>query len=218
MTCQNKGQTVVEIALFATVIILVMGTLLSYIQSQNDRQYAQMEAFRRALYQACTFLPESGEGAGAGVQYTLLQNRRYVDATGRKSGSQLASGSASVYWAVPEVDEDVEPDSKIIYRVNDTQQDWDYRSFVPKEMDEDRSFKGEDIDTSSTLSVNERLAKNEDRSGITSTKSYNINETVNFTIPYSIVDEDDNAIKSGTLWTLSQTFNESGGHSWRTEH
>lgn len=128
----KKGQTVLELGIFGSIILLVFGVMLSYIQRENDQQYVQMEAFRRALQKANmgavgleqTFRIDSIEdigqliqdlfknpfdmlfpGKGAAVQYTVVQNRRYVD-TGndfQKRSPQMLSASSSVYWAVPYV-------------------------------------------------------------------------------------------------------------------
>ncbi|MBP7215884.1 MAG: hypothetical protein KBA46_01220 [Candidatus Omnitrophica bacterium] len=126
---RKKGQAVVELAIFGSVILFAFGMLLSYSQRQNDMQYVQMEAFRRALQKACqgpvlteqTFDFENPSiggglggiidlimpGKGASVQYTVLQNRRYADLSGDfgKGSPQTVSASSNVFWAVPFVGE-----------------------------------------------------------------------------------------------------------------
>lgn len=223
----KKGQAVVEMALFGSLVLLILGSLLSYIQRQNDQQYVQMEAFRRALEKGCTYLGTDSEGAGASVQYTLLQTRKHSDVGGgfRKGSSQTLSGSSNVFWAVPRIaedeDDDVEPDSLIIFRINDDEKQWKYRDFVPKEHDStdedgnDRpgywSFETEDLETNSELTFAEQNIKEEDTEAITNTRTSQLQETVNITIPYKVTQDDgdddpDNnpIITEGTLWELTQ--------------
>lgn len=222
----KKGQTVAEMALFGSLILLVFGTLLSYIQSQNDQEYATMEAFRRALHLACTYSSNDGaEGAGASAQFTVIDHRRNADVYSRKTTSQMASGGASVYWAVPEVKEDVDPPSRIVYRINGQEHNFNYRDFVPQDTEDadgdekdEYTFEPGNIDSTSSLIVVDNLTKQEDTAGITNTRNYNVNETVTVTIPYEVKNEHTEAVtSSGTLLSTSQNLSESGGHSWRTD-
>ncbi|MBM3250498.1 MAG: hypothetical protein FJZ09_06660 [Candidatus Omnitrophica bacterium] len=221
----KKGQSVAEMALFGSLILLAFGTLLSYIQSQNDQEYATMAAFRKALYHACTYSSNDGaEGAGASIQYTVMDHRRNVDVYNRKTTSQMASGGGSVYWAVPEVKEDVDPPSRIMYEINGQLFDFNYRDFVPQDTEDadgdekdEYTFEPGNIDSTSSLTVRDSLTKREDTAGITNIRNYNVNETVTVTIPYEVKDEHTEAVtSSGTLLSTSQNLSESGGHSWRT--
>lgn len=224
----NRGQTVTEMALFGSMILLILGSLLSYLQSQNDQQYVQMEAFRRALQRACTYLGAESEGAGASVQFTMVQNRRHTDLSGgfRKGSSQSLSSSSSVFWAVPRLgeggDDRPEAPNLIVFRINEDEKEWNYRDFVSKDHDstDDEgeetqrywTFETEDMTSDTQLAFNETAIKQEDTQGITNTKSSTLREHVHVNIPYTVkeVDKDDDAYEvpkeSGTLWDLNQNL------------
>ncbi len=114
----KKGQAALEMAIFGSLILLVFGTLLSYLQNLNDRQYIQMETFRRALAKGCNYGLDSGT-AGASVQLTLMQDRRNVAVGGgfRKGNPSSVNTSSSVFWAVPKTGQS--PDNLIVYRINE---------------------------------------------------------------------------------------------------
>lgn len=217
---QQKGQAVVEMAIFGSILLLLFGTLLSYLQRSNDQQYIQMEAFRRALEKGCTYGSES-DGAGASVQLTLIQNRRHTDLSGEfyKGSPQSLSASSNVFWAVPKVQGDESP-NLIVFRVNEDEGVWDYRDFVDKEHDRydddgnERqkywSFETEDTQTDSQLNFDEETRKEEDTSAITTTRSSSLGDELTIKIPYVVkeVDKDDEdyeqIVNSGTLWEPTQ--------------
>lgn len=120
MAIRNKrGQAVLEMAIFGSLILLLFGTLLSYLQRLNDQQYIQMETFRRALAKGCTYRGEDSGGAGASIQLTLMQNRRNVAISGgfRKGSPSAINTSSSVFWAIPKSGQ--KPDNLIVYRINE---------------------------------------------------------------------------------------------------
>lgn len=203
----HKAQAVVELAIFGSLILLVFGVLLSFMQRFNDQQYVQMEAFRRALEKGCTYLGETSEGAGASVQYTLLTDRRHVDLSGgfRKGSSATLSASSNVFWAVPKVG--AQSESLIVYRINEDERARNYRDFVSKEQDDNWSFRTEDMITNSDLDFTETITKQETPQAITNTKNSTLQETRTITIPYSITEKDDDnddendvVVGGGTFW------------------
>ena len=207
----KKGQAVVEMALFGSLIILVLGVFLSYVQRLNDQHYVQMEAFRRALYKACTYQGEESEGAGGSVQLTMMQNRRHIDlqAGYRKGSPQSLGGSASVFWAVPKVGKD--PENIITFKINENEQERNYRDFVPKAHDDDWTFRTEDITTTSDTVFSDTATKIESPEDITTTKTSQLQDTESFHIPYTVRkkdhdhnDENDPIVREGTLWDLTQ--------------
>lgn len=108
-----------EMAIFGSLILLVFGVLLSYLQRQNDQQYVEMETFRRSLQKGNSYQGQGPDGAGASVQLTLLEDRINVAAQGgfRKGSPSTVNTSSSVFWAVPESGE--KPDNLIVYRINE---------------------------------------------------------------------------------------------------
>lgn len=123
----KKGQAVIELAVFGSIILFAFAILLSYIQQLNDQQRVQMEAFRLALDKAHgspieAILPESlggGKGAGSSVDYTLIENRRHSDASGNLGKGTVSTtlASSSVMWAVPKVGTEAKDTS--VVKVND---------------------------------------------------------------------------------------------------
>jgi hypothetical protein len=130
------GQAVLEMAIFGSLILFIFGVLISQLQRLNDQQYVQMEAFRRALYQACRN-NTGGSGAGSSVQYSLIQNRRYADTSNnfRKGATQILSAGASLSWAVPEIKKDTEAAHLIIVNVNGDEKIFSYRDYISKDND-----------------------------------------------------------------------------------
>ena len=221
----HKGQAVAEMAIFGSLILFVFGILLSYLQRQNDQQYVQMQGFRRALKQACIYIdPGSDEGQGAKVQMTLIENRRHADLSGdfRKGSSQALSSSATVFWAIPPLEEGAEVPNLIAYRINQDEIVRDQREFIPREHDS-RNEKGEeqqrywtfetgDITTETEADFKERIQKQEDTAGITNINSSELKESIHVVIPYSINERDkDNEdykqeVSSGTFWEAEQNL------------
>jgi len=186
----KKGQAVVEMALFGSLVLLIFATLLSYMQRFNDQQYVQMEAFRRALAKGNTFQGETSEGAGASVQLSLIENRRHSDISGgfRKGSAQTLSASSNVFWAVPKVGKQAE--SLIAYRVNEDEKVANYRDFVPEEKSGEWSFRTEDIIFNSGLSFDEKVSKQENPQEFTNKNISQLQDTITTTIPYTIREND----------------------------
>jgi len=219
----KKAQAMVELAVFGSIILVVFGVLLSFLQQFNNQQYVQMEAFRRGLEKACNHIPSSGKGAGASVQYTMMQTRRTVDMSGpfRKGSPNTVNASVNVYWAIPEIEKDVEPDSLIVMRINEDERVARYRDFVPRPPkneegeypDDTESFRTEEIKTSYKNTFADTSAKTETLGGIVNVKSSKMTETIKTTIPYVITkkeepddydDSNDVILKEGTFWEVEQ--------------
>jgi len=227
----QKGQAIVEMALFGSFILIIFATLLSYIQRMNEQQYVQMETFRNALYLGNTYTYSNGKkGTGASVQFTNMQTRKLIDLSGgfRKGSNQTISSSANVYWAQPKVGETGK--SLVAYKVNEDKLTREYKYFFDDyDEDEDQAKKyfmvQSDTDEQMTDTDNimkstagtefsETSQKKETTSGITNINKSNIKETVHTYIPYTIrekSDEDndedadtDTIVKSGIVWDLTQ--------------
>lgn len=215
----QKGQAVVEFAIFGSIILLGFGVLLSHIQRSNDQQYLQMEAFRQAQNKACTYLP-SNDGAGASVQMTIIQNRRYADISNdfAKGSPQTVSANSSVLWAIPEVadSDDDEGDHEsadlVVYRINDNEKVANYRSYVPYKKRDDWYFTIEDTTTDTETEYNGTVEKQEDKAGITNRRSAELKDTVHTNMTFTIRekdsgggnDENDKILDSGKFWDITQ--------------
>lgn len=208
----KKGQAVVEMAMFGSLILLIFASLLSYLQRFNDQQYAQMEAFRRALQQGNDHKPVSG-GRGASVQLSLIQNRRHSDISGgfRKGSAQILSASANVFWATPEVGEETE--SLIAYRVNEDERVANYREYILEDKDKKWSFRTEDLSFNSALSFDETTTKTETAQEITNAATSQLQDTITTTIPYTIREKEktddynpdnDPIVEEGIFWEPEQ--------------
>ncbi|MFA5411445.1 MAG: hypothetical protein WC321_06295 [Candidatus Omnitrophota bacterium] len=206
---RKRGQTIVELAIFGSLILFLFGVLLSYMQRQNDQQYVQMETFRRALDKACTFQGEVSEGAGGSVQYTFLENRPHVDLTsGFGKGSPSNTGnSANVFWAIPKTGSEAE--SLIVYRVNQDEKTWNYRDLIPEDSKD--TFRIEDTKTVSEVKFDESSTKRETPQEIANIRQSKLQDTLTTTINYTIREEDDDddpdndpIAEEDTLWTVTQ--------------
>jgi len=208
----QKAQAVVELAIFGSLILLLFGVLLSFMQRENDQQYVQMETFRRALEKACTYQGETSEGAGASVQMSLMENRRHVDlASGFRKGAPSSSGySANIFWAIPKIGEQAE--NLIVYKINDDEKTWNYRDFIPEANDDTQSFRIEDTSVDTATNFDETITKEEDAAKIINTRKSTLSDTMTTNINYSVraKDSDNNPdndpIVDGpkTLWSITQ--------------
>jgi len=179
----KRGQAMVEMAIFGTLILFVFGMLISYAQRMNEQQYIQMEAFRRGLEKACTFAGSEDSGAGASVQYTAMENKRLADLsdTFRKGSPTTIRGSSSVFWAVPQTG--TQPENKIVYKIND-----DEATF-------DRGTQVESINTTSGTEFTDNLQKVESPQGITTSRDSQLKDTITTTLA------DENG---STIWEVTQ--------------
>ncbi|MDD5408930.1 MAG: hypothetical protein PHC71_02435 [Candidatus Omnitrophica bacterium] len=224
MICANKkGQAVAEMAIFGTLILLVFGVLISFIQQLNDRQYVQMEAFRRALEKANSYIGNADDGAGASVQYTLVQNRHQVNLSGGYGqGSNVTqTGSANVYWAIPKSAKGSSADSLLVYRVNEDEGVFKYNDYIrgheriDPETGEERPtywvLQTENMNTESDTLFNETNVKSEDTYAITNQKTSKLKDDIVTAVPYKIVEKrtgDDDyespPIEEGILYEVKQ--------------
>lgn len=213
-----------ELAVFGSMILLLFGVLLSYMQRENDQQYLQMETFRRALEKACTYDGKKSEGAGASVQMTVMENRRHVDlSSGFRKGSPSSSDySANIFWAVPQVGEQAA--NLIVYKINDDEKTWNYRDFIPEEKDEAWSFRIEDTPVDTFTKFDETMIKQENTVKIVNTRKSNLSDTIVTTINYTIraedgdIDPENDPIVDGPkpLWSTTQGLykDSSGGYKY----
>lgn len=218
----KKGQAVAEMAIFGSLILLIFGVLLSFMQQSNDRQYVQMEAFRRALEKANSYIGTADDGSGASVQYTLAQNRHQINLMGGyKQGSNVTqTGSANVYWAIPKSQKGSSADSLLVFRVNEDEEVVKYNDYIPEEhrrTDADGKerpmywvLQPENMNTESNTFFNETNVKSEDTYAITNKRSSKLQDNIVTAVPYKIVekktgDKDyENIVEEGTLFEMRQ--------------
>ncbi|OGX45739.1 MAG: hypothetical protein A3G38_02035 [Omnitrophica WOR_2 bacterium RIFCSPLOWO2_12_FULL_51_8] len=207
----NFGQAVAEMAIFGSLLLFVFGALIAYIQRFNDQQYAQMEAFRRALEKGSTYTTEEMGNPGASVQFTLVQNRRHSDFSGsfRKGSAQALSASSSVFWAVPKVGEQAK--DLIVYRINEDEEQIDPKDFITADEEAENTFEIEQIRTNSSLNFTETAAKQETPLQIVNKQESTLSETINTIIPYAIRNKQSNQIvREGEVLNLSQRLYREG--------
>ncbi len=188
----KRGQALVEMAIFGSLILMIMGILLSNFQRFNDQQYVQMEAFRRTLEKACTYRGADASGAGASARLTYMNHRRFVNLSGdyRKGSRATLSATSNVFWAVPKVGGS--PDNIIQYRINDEESE-----YLPKGTKIDSAI----IDSATAFGDTNR--KDETLEAITTTRESELAETV----VVSVGDEDGDIV-----WEVEQgVYRDSNG-------
>ena len=186
----RKGQSIVELSILGSVLLMLFGYILSNMQSLNDNQYLGMETFRRALEKANTYRGADSEGAGASVQMTAMQNRRNVDLSAeyRQGAATSVGASANVFWAVPKVGE--QPESLIVYKINEDEWTWKYRDFVAKADDKTSSFRIEDTTVDADTAFAETSRKQESTSEIALTRESTLRDVITTNITYTIRQKD----------------------------
>ena len=127
----------------------------------------------------------------------------------RKGSAQTFSGSSSVFWAVPKVGE--QPESTMVFRVNEEETQINYRAYIPEDQEKNMSFRTEDINFNSALGFTETVTKQEDNTAITNARFSSLQEAVTTVIPYTIRgkdtdDDDDNdpILSQGEIWNVTQ--------------
>ncbi|MHB8154808.1 MAG: hypothetical protein ACYDFR_02000 [Candidatus Omnitrophota bacterium] len=218
----KKGQAVAEMAIFGSLILLIFGVLLSFMQQFNDRQYVQMEAFRRALEKANSYIGTADDGSGASVQYTLAQNRHQINLGGgyRQGNNVTQTGSANVYWAIPKSAKGSSADSLLVFRVNEDEGVFKYNDFIPeahRRTDEEGKerptywvLQTENMNTDSDTLFNETNVKNEDTYAITNKRTSRLRDDIVTAVPYKIVEKNtgdkdyENTIEEGILYEVRQ--------------
>jgi len=189
----RKGQGVVEFAIMGSIIIVIFGTLLSFMQRLNDSQYTEMETFRRALEKACTYKGPGVTGAGASVQLTMMQNRLHADlGPNFMKGSPAQSGySSNVFWAVPKVGSQAK--SIFVYKINEDEKIGDYNKMMEAagvENKKTHTVRIEDSTSSSDTHFREETGLKEDKAGVTNTRESWLKDTVTTDIYYTIRKKD----------------------------
>lgn len=173
MHVNKKGQALIELAIFGSLILFLFGVLISNMQRLNDQQYVQMETFRRTLQIANNggLTPAEETLGGAAAQLTILENRRQVDLSGyfMKGSSQSVSSSSNVFWAVPAVG--VAPTQRTYVKVNE--------DYSPDLFEEEPI---ENIDSVSETSFSETLGRQETPEAITSAKSSTLKDKITTTL------------------------------------
>lgn len=205
MRCANKkGQGVLELSLFSVIILIVLGSILGFIQQMNDQQYVQMEAFRRALQKGGGSMNTLFQGgAGAAVNMTVVQHRRNIDLSFFKKG-QLSpvSASSSILWSIPEVG-GARPQNLVVYRINEDE------PIIPQAVGSftsmlelptiDLPILGEQsvtvgvadiktlIDPGNPTIYSERTNKQEDINQIINRKTSTLKDTIRTTFGYTVI-------------------------------
>lgn len=218
----KKGQAVAEMAIFGTLILLVFGVLLSFMQQLNDRQYTQMEAFRRALERVNSYTSDAEDGSGASVQYTLAQNRHQINlAGGYKQGSNVTqTGSANVYWAIPKAAKGSSAESLLVFRINEDVGEFKYNDKIsgheridPETGAERPTYwvlETENMNTDSDTRFRETNVKSEDTYAITNKRTSRLRDDITTIVPYRIVEKSSSdkdhkvIIEEGTLYRVQQ--------------
>ncbi len=90
--CRNRGQAAIELAVFGTIMILVLSTLVTYGQRLEMQNQLKMEAFRKALQKAYE--------KNSSVSYSLKKDTRLASLSGGWGQGQATSlsSTASVMW------------------------------------------------------------------------------------------------------------------------
>ena len=117
--------------IFGTLLILIVGQLLSYIQKLNDQQYIQMKSFRNALnvaYNGTLEVDDEVYNTGSAVSHTEIEHRRHYQGDFFGKGERVVfTEPAYVYWAVPLINratgDMISADTRHTYYINDYQYD-----------------------------------------------------------------------------------------------
>jgi hypothetical protein len=91
----KKGQAILELAIFGSILITLLGILISYGLKYNYQQLAAQRAFRRALGTAATSMET---GTPVSVSHTLIEDHHIPDPT-----HQFALGSVTPFSATASV-------------------------------------------------------------------------------------------------------------------
>jgi hypothetical protein len=184
-----KGQAAAELAIFGTLIILAFSVLLMYGQRLELQQQAKMEAFRKALQKA--YMRNSS------VSYTLKKDARFANLFGGYGQGQAAGigASASVMWVkgTTGLPDSYNQQQFSYYQVNDEMigeaEFSDGDIFIPRYKKLSTGYDGSEQEITVSANIWKEVAKRTENyqastkkeeagSGITNTKSSDLQETV----------------------------------------
>lgn len=181
----KKGQAAVELAVFGSLILVAFSILLNYGQRLEMQQQIKMEAFRKAL--------QKSYERNASVTYTMKKDvRSFGLFSGLGQGQSGTQGStANVMWQKGMSGDQNDPNpnkqkSYSYYVINDSNIGGD--EGLPTYTKEVRNYMGEDKDVEVPVSVwseeqrrieqfDSSTTKAENSSGITNTKTSNLQDT-----------------------------------------
>jgi hypothetical protein len=175
-----KGQAVIEMAIFGSLILIVFGVLVAYMQRMSDEQYVRMETFRRALQEAHT---TPLDPSGAKAQVANLQYRRHANVSGGfgEGARQAFQSAASVLWSVPSPGETTR--ELLILKANDDETRFNNQQFGGVSYSEDGS------------SFEDTLTKTESPENIVTSRTSTLKDTITTTFMGG---------DGGKLWEVQQ--------------
>lgn len=162
----RKAQAVTEMAIFGSIILLILGVFFSYIQKMNEEQYVAQESFRHALAKAYDVQASAG--------YTVLEERRSVSVSSPLIGDRSRySGSAAVLWGT---EEDA---GGSWYKINEEEYEIDLDD---GDDDPDNNPKIENIDTAvNTPSIGNQKTINYSPNKVDTQLSASVQESITYT-------------------------------------
>ncbi len=93
----KKGQAILELALFGSILIFCLGVLIRYGLSMNYSQHLQMQAFRQAVKRAY----DDGRDTFVNASYSILEDKPIPDPADPYGLSErsIFGASASAVWS-----------------------------------------------------------------------------------------------------------------------
>jgi len=86
-----KGQAILELAIFGTILIMLLGILVNYGLRYSQQQKTMQQAFRKALASAARSM---SQGTPTSVQHVLVRERHIPDPTDAFAFGSVMSASA----------------------------------------------------------------------------------------------------------------------------
>ncbi len=171
----EKSQAISELAIFGALILVAFAAVLTYIQSMNAQQSYQMKAFRRALAES--------RSQNKVISYTIVKDSPVFDIRdlfGRPDTSrQVASGTVFALRKdplFPDLEDEDDRDSAEYYEINGQSQEVrpikikltyddgnDYETWIAAPI--------RDVEYSTQKTRQGQIAKTENRSSISTTRS-----------------------------------------------
>lgn len=222
----NRGQAMVELAVYGGLILFVLAAFLSYVQHVNDKQYLKMDTFRRALQRANTSQSQESESPGASVQMVHVQDRVHADVLKEfaRGTTQEFDNDANVFWAVPTAgayangtgptsgagEGTGNPKDLILGRINDDEQEteeYPREFYVDSESKLDYYDESTGNESGASISSEHRTARKET---LTTTMPGMTQEQYSYRDPqkqyryYSEVPGDNRTVKRAKQWQTNQ--------------
>ena len=210
-----RGQAVLELAIFGSFLIMLLGILINYGLRYDSQQEVTQQAFRKALASSFASLAQGNVGLPISTTHVIVTDKYIPDPYNSFAfGSTIPASSSASVIASYKLDEDADTDEEkdhVYITINN--QTSGYLSDDIKNAKQTGKPGGLQPDYTETTTENTTMAKNENSSSIDTTDNASFSNTIQRQITHS----SGGSIATDTVdSTISQSINQQWQTAWGT--